>query len=354
MSKLRYILLILCLLPALSWAQRRYSVSEKREYELAGKSGFSSKDVENKTDVLFGLHSSEYGGTHHMIGLSMEGAWSAFVSNMPAVKITPGGGSAGLHLLYEFQHNGLLVQTGVGVAFQRVYNNIADTAIYHPNMLDTWSGTTPQPFTLKHHFTNRQDMAQQAYGQVPLYLGHYFFGARGIGYFLAGLHANYAFWGTTKQTLSGSTYGNYERYVGYMEEMDNHGFRKDVPIERTGKQLQLKIDIMAHAELGYEYNTRQSSKSYRVRPSDRLDGRIRVAGFIDFGMLNICPKTKGVFYEMPEETIFDFPTYQMDHVFATQDASKFWVRNLFAGIRLTFLFGFQPQERCILCDTWRH
>jgi hypothetical protein len=235
-----------------------------------------------------------------------------------------------------------------------VYNDSADTAIYHPDMLDTWSGTTPQPFTLKHHFTNRQDMAQQAYGQVPLYLGHYFFGARGIGYFLAGLHANYAFWGTTKQTLSGSTYGNYERYVGYMEEMDNHGFRKDVPIERTGKQLQLKIDIMAHAELGYEYNTRQSSKSYRVRPSDRLDGRIRIAGFIDFGMLNICPNTKGVFYEMPEETIFDFPTYQMDHVFATQDASKGWVRNLFAGIRLTFLFGFQPQERCILCDTWRH
>ena len=136
--------------------------------------------------------------------------------------------------------------------------------------------------------------------------------------------------------------------------MDNHGFRQDVPIERTGKQLQLKLDVMAHAELGYEYNTRQSSKSYRRRPSDRLDGRIRVAGFVDFGILNICPNTNGFFYEMPEETLFDFPTYQMDHVFATQDASKFWVRNLFAGIRVSFLFGFQPPERCILCDTWKH
>lgn len=354
MSKLRYILLILCLLPTLSWAQRRYSASEKGEYELAGTKGFSAKDVESQTDVLFGLHASEYSGTHHLIGLSVEGAWSSFVSPMPAVQVAPGGGSAGLHLLYEFQYDGLLLQTGVGIAFQRVFNNIADTSIYHPNMMDTWSGTTPVPFTLKHRFEHRQDMSQQAYGQVPLYVGHYFFGSRGIAYLLAGLHANYAFWGTTKQTLSGSTYGNYERYVGYMEEMDNHGFRKDVPIERTGKQLQLKIDIMAHAELGYEYNTRQSARDYRRRPSDRLDGRIRVAGFVDFGMLNICPNTKDVFYEMPAETIFDFPTYQMNHVFATQDAAKFWVRNLFAGVRVTFLFGFQPKERCILCDTWRH
>ena len=356
MSKLRYIILlslsVLCLVPI--QAQRRYSASNRGEYGLAGKSGFSTKDVEGKTDVLFGLHSSEYGGVHHMIGFSVEGAWSSLVSNMPAALVTPGGGSAGLHLLYEFQFNGLLVQTGVGVAFQRVYNNIADTAIYHPNILYSWNGSAPILCTVKHQFAERQDMSQQAYGQVPLYVGHYFFGARGIGYFLGGIHANYAFWGTTQQRLTGSTYGKYEKYIGIWQQMDNHGFRQDVPIERTGKQLQLKLDVMAHVELGYEYNTRQSSKSYRRRPSDRLDGRIRVAGFVDFGILNICPNTNGVFYEMPEETLFDFPTYQMDHVFATQDASKFWVRNLFAGIRVSFLFGFQPPERCILCDTWKH
>lgn len=356
MSKLRHIILLslfaLCLIPI--QAQRRYSISERREYDLAGKSGFSTKDVEGKTDVLFGLHSSEYGGVHHMIGLSVEGAWSSMVTNMPLVQLTPGGGSAGLHLLYEFQFNGLLVQTGLGVGFQRVYNTIGDTAIYHPDILYTWSGSTPTLITLKHQFAERQDMAQQAYGQLPLYIGHYFFGARGIGYFLAGVHAQYAFWGTTKQTLTGSTSGKFEKYIGVWQQMDNHGFRQDVPIERTGKQLQLKVDVLAHAELGYEYNTRQSSKRYRRRPSDRMDGRLRVSGFAEFGILNICPNTQGVFYGTPEETIFDFPTYQMDHVFSTQDAAKFWVRNLNAGIRVSFLFGFQPKERCILCDTWRH
>ena len=148
MPQLRHIiLLILCLLPALTWAQRRYSANEWHEKELASKRGFSTKDVENSTDVLFGLHADEYAGTHHMIGFSLEGSWSSFVSNMPAAKVTPGGGAAGFHLLYEFQYNGFLLQTGIGVAYQKVFTNVADTAIYHPNMTDTWSGINPASFT---------------------------------------------------------------------------------------------------------------------------------------------------------------------------------------------------------------
>ena len=355
MSKLRYIIILtLCLLPALTWAQRRYSANEYHEKELASQRGFSTKDVENSTDVLFGLHASEYAGAHHLIGFSAEGSWSSFVSPMPASRVAPCGGAAGFHLLYEFQYNGFLLQTGLGVAYQKVFTNIADTAIYHPGMTDTWSSILPAQFTLKHSFTERQDMSQQAYGQIPLYFGHYFFGPQGIGYFLAGVHATYAFWGNTRQKTLISTSGLYERYVGVWEEMDNHGFRKDVPAERTGSQLKLKFDLMAHAEIGYEYNTRQSARDYRLRPSDRLDGRLRVAAFAEFGMLNICPNTKNVFYGIPDETIYDFTTYRMDHIFSTADAKAFWMRNLFVGVRLTFLFGFQPQEHCILCDPWRH
>jgi len=354
MSKLRYTLLILCLLPTLLWAQRRYSTAEQHEYELANKSGFSTKDVDNQTDALNGLHASLYSGAHHLIGFSVEGSWSSFANTMPAAKVSPGGGSAGFHLLYEFQYNGFLLQTGLGIAYQRVFTDIADTSIYHYNMTDTWNGLGSVEFTLKHRFEQRRDMSQQAYGQIPLYLGHYFFGSHGIGYFLAGVHVNYAFWGNTRQTMTGSTSGLYERYVGIWEEMDNHGFRKDVPIERSGKQLKLKLDIMAHAEIGYEYNTQQAVRNYRIRPGDRLDGRIRFGAFMDFGMLNICPNTDGVFYDIPTNTIYDFPTYQMDHVFATTDAKKFWMRNLFVGVRVTFLFGFPPKEHCILCDPWRH
>ena len=336
-------------------AQRRYSTNEQHERELAKKRGFSTKDVENQTDVLFGLHASQYSGSHHLIGFSFDGAWSSLVSPMPAAKATPGGGEAGFNLLYEYQYSGFILQTGLGLAYQRVFTDIADTAIYHENMLDTWSGIRPVEFTLKHEFTERRDMSQQAYAQVPFYVGTYFFGSQGIGYFLAGVKANYAFWkGSTKMTAIGSTSGLYERYIGVWEEMDNHGFRKEVPIEREGEPLKLKFDLLAHAEIGYEYNTRQSAKDYRIRPTDRLDGRIRFGAFIDFGIINIRPNTLNALYTLPEPTIYDFPTYQMEHVFSTDDASSFWLRNLNVGVRITFLFGFQPEEHCILCDPWRH
>ena len=351
MSQLRHIIVLtLCLLPALVWGQRRYSTSNQDEYALQSKKGFSTKDVEGKTDALIGTHSSLYTGPHHLIGFSLEGSWSTFISTMPQAANTPGGGSGGAHFLYEFQRSGFLLQTGLGAAFQRVTTPISDTTIYHYNRIDPYEGV----FTLKHYFYNRKDVAQQLYVQVPLYFGHYFFGEYGIGYFLAGVHFNYALWGNTRQTLIGTTTGKYEKYVGIWEEMDNHGFRKDVPIERKGSQLKLKFDVMAHAEIGYEYNTQQGAKNYRTRPMDRMDGRLRIAAFADFGILNTCPNTDKPFYETPEATIFDFPTYQMEHVFSTPDAKQYWMRNLFVGLRFTFLFGFQPNDKCILCDPWKH
>lgn len=354
MRDLRYILLILCLCPLMVWGQRRFSAAEQWEYHLAKLSGFTDKDVNNSTDVLFGLHASQYTGSHHLIGFSLDGGWSTFLTNMPTVSITPGGGAVGFSLLYEYQYSGILFQTGLGINYQCVYNNIADTSIYHYNMQDTWSSINPVPYTLRHRFEDRRDQAQMVYGHLPLYIGHYIPGAKGIGYFLAGVKLQYAFWGNTKQTLKGSTSGLYERYVGVWEEMDNHGFRKDVPIERSGKQLQVKFDVMAHAEIGYEYTAFQNPHSYRIMPNDRLDWRLRIAGFVDMGIVDICPRTNNVYYGIPDATIYDFPTYRMDHVFSTADAKKYWMRNLSVGVRFTMLFGFQGKERCILCDPWRH
>ena len=351
---MRYILLIVCLLPMMVAAQRRISVAERWEYRLASLSEFTEKDVNNSTDVLFGLHASQYTGSHHLIGLSAEGGWSAFLNNMPRVSILPSGGAIGLSFVYEYQYSGILFQTGVGFNYQHVANNLSDTSFYHPGMHDTWSGVQDVEFTLKHRFENRTDVAQQIYGQVPFYVGHYIPSAAGIGYFLAGLKLSYAFWGNTKQKLRGTTTGLYERYVGVWQEMDNHGFRKNVPIERSGDRLKLKFDLMAHVEIGYEYTGFQNPHSYRIMPNDRLDWRLRFAAFVDMGILDISPNGKNVLYGIPVETIYDFPTYRMDHVFSTVDSKPYWLRNINVGIRFTVLFGFQGKERCILCDPWRH
>ena len=135
-------------------------------------------------------------------------------------------------------------------------------------------------------------------------------------------------------------------YAAYLAESVNERGLRD--------RIKLKMDVMAHVEGGYEYNTQQSNKNYRTRPGDRIDCRLRFAAFVDFGILNITPDGNAPYYGIPEETLYDFPTYQAEHVFSTKDATQYWMRNLFTGIRFTVLFGFKPQERCILCDPWRH
>ena len=355
MRRLQYIVLTLLLLcPLVMQAQRRFLTTERWEYRLDQLSEFSSKDISSQTDVFWGLHKSQYVGTHHLFGFSVDGSFSSFVNNMPKASFTPGGGAAGLNLLYEFQYSGFLIQTGLGVRFQQVTTAVLDSTIYHPNMHDTWAGVNDVEFTLRHDFTSRKDLSRQLYGQVPLYFGHYIIGASGVGYFLAGVHVDYAFWGETRQDLIGTTMGLYEKYLGIWQEMDNHGFRKEVPISRTGTQLKLKLDLMAHGEIGYEYTTYHGPHNYRSTALSNTDVRLRIAAFADFGILNIMPTTNGVLYDTPANSIYDFSTYRMDHIFSTQDAQSFWLRNFFAGIRLTVLFGLPAKEHCILCDPWRH
>lgn len=347
-----YIVLLFCLLSIPLAAQLRFQMAERWEFRLQELNDrFTTRDVDGSTDRFQGLHTGQYSGTHHLFGLSAEGGWSSHLTTMPHVKNTPGGGSIGLHLLYEYQYSGLLVQTGLGVVYQNCTNAISDTSIYHEHMHDKWQGVDDVEFRLRHDFYDRRDQSQNLYGQVPIYVGGYIIGGWGVGYYLAGLKFNYAFWGNTRVNLTGSTSGQYERYVGEWVEMDNHGFRKDVPIERSGSRLNMKFDVLLHAEMGYEWSSYRGNNYYRNSSLGQLDARYRIGGYIDFGVLNVCPNSDKPFYETPMETIYDFPTYRMYHAFATKDAQSAWMRNIFVGVRLTVLFGLPAQQKCILCDT---
>lgn len=337
-----------------AWGQRRFEVSENDEYHLDDLLGFTFKDVRNNVDAFWGLHASQYVGSHHLFGFSIEGAWSTYVNNMQIASIVPGGGASGFHFVYEYQYSGLLIQTGLGINYQQVYTNVRDTDIYNYHMYDKWDNVEEAEYILKHEFRNRQDMSRNIYGQIPLYVGQYMFGSHGVGYWLGGFQLNYAFYGSTRQMLEGTTKAYYEPFLGIWHEMDNHGYRKDVPIERTGERLRLKFDVLMHGEAGYEYTSYTGPHNYRTMPGDRIDCRIRFAAFAEFGMLNICPQTNGVLYGLPSASIYDFPTYRINHVFSTIDAKPYWIRNLYAGIRITVLFGLPWKEHCILCDPWKH
>ena len=303
----------------------------------------------------YGLRSSKYDGVYHMVGAYVEGSYSAFIHNVEDYQCKPGGYGLGAGINYAYQNGRLLVQTGLGIRWQEMKGTVSDkigkVQYYFPHLYDT-QGTE---FNLQYDFFSRTDISRHFYLTLPIMVGGYIYKS---WYILGGLKAQLQLAGSTKITAVGSTTATYERYIDILEEMDNHGYRKNVPLEREGKKLDLGIDVMACLEMGYEWSL--VKKVVRVRSDiDRYDYRLRLAAFCDFGILNICPSisqksAEGLdvaLYGIPSATRYDFATYTMNHVLMTPNASSKQVRNMFVGVRFTFLFGYRTKDRCLMCGS---
>lgn len=397
--------MILCLLSVAAWGQRRYSADGRREKDLSRARGFTSRDVDSKTDAFLGLHASLYKGARQYIGFSVEGGWSTFLNNTPVASVTPGGWAASGKLLYEYHFGLLFLQTGLGAGFQRVttplnndlidaswrtfYNGFSREADGRANpMTDPLDGVH---FNMVHTFSGRSDISELYYAHLPVNLGYYIVGTYGIGYVMLGAQVNYAFAGRTIIHCTGTSYGIFDvdeghHYIGKAEEMDNHGFRKNVPITYINEKLPIKLgkaaglDVLGHIEGGYEYNTFQKIRQYRVKRADKLDCRLRFSAFADISLGSIYPKGAYELYESKVEKVslseqmnlYDFhhpvkTPFSMYHVYATdvpnrvnaalpanEQVKDIWLRNLTVGVRFTVLFSLQAQEHCILCDPWKH
>lgn len=340
----------------------------------AGGSNFSDKTPREIKDNN-GLRTGQYSGEHHLLGAYIEGAWSSFLGDAPYARILPSGYGIGGGLVYEYQQSMFLLQTGLGFTRQEVWTDIRDTTFTKYHTADAWTNSMAHQYgdwigktdtfyyDLQYDFYNRQDYTRTTYLQVPLMMGMLVnSGGHGAGYWLLGVKLNCAFRGKTRVRATGNTVGHYDRYFGVTQdpyisvqqqiwhEMDNHGLRSNVPIRLEDEGLKLKLDLLAHAEFGWEWGIYSPERGWRGAPGiNPLDVRVRIAAFCDFGILNINPDTEKKMVYPPDESRWDFPTYQLYHVYSTEDAKGHKLHNLFAGIKLTCLFGFKPKEKCIIC-----
>ena len=325
---------LLLLLPLLSVAQTRvrndYSSNTDRVRAA------SSKRVNHS-----GLRTTAYDGVHHLVGLHVDGGYSAMFGNMPVMHTAPGGYTAGFGLDYSYTGRGLILQTGVGIRWQDVRNRFDNDSL----VVDPAMDSEGVPYRLKYDFTDRYDRSRNIYVQVPVLAGMYFYNF----YFLAGLKFSAQLAGWTRTDTYVSTTASYDRYIGIWEEMDNHGIRKDVEESRDGEALKLKFDLMGTAEIGYEWAMgNYGKKGYKKQ--NAKDYRLRLSAFLECGLLDISPNTKLSVYKIPDETPYDFSTFEFNHHLSTAQAADYHFRNLFAGIRLSFFFfGYQSTEKCILC-----
>ena len=289
-----------------------------------------------------GLRTTAYDGVHHLVGLHVDGGYTAMFGNWKSMSTGPGGYTAGLGLDYCYTGRGLLIQTGIGVRWQDVSNRFANDSL----IVDPATDSEGTKFRLQYDFENRIDNSRNIYVQIPLQAGLYFASS---AYFLAGLKASMQVAGWTQTKLDVTTTATYNRYIGTWEEMDNHGIRKGVEEVREGDALKLRFDLLACAEIGYEWAFgNYGKKGYRKQ--NAKDNRLRLAAFLECGILDICPNTKNAAYTIPAATPYDFSSFGFKHMLSTTEAGKFNARNLFTGVKLTFFFyGYQSSEKCILC-----
>ena len=353
--------LLLLLLPVMVTAQTRID-ADRKDLLGAGSSNFSDKSPREILDNN-GLRTGQYSGEHHLVGVYAEGSYSSFVSNMPYSSLTPGGFGAGFGIAYEYQIDNFLFQTGAGISRQDVWTNIHDTAFTKYHTSDAWTNEMYHRYgdwngqldtfyyDLNYSFYDRQDYSTMTYLQVPILFGQQINGrTHSVGYYLAGVKINWGFKGATRVRATGTTEGVYDRFFGVFHEMDNHGLRKDVPILREGDKLNFKLDVLAHLEAGWEYGIYSPVRGWRGGPGARpFDLRLRVAAFCDFGILNINPNTNKKMVYPPDQSKWDFPTYQLNHVYSTEDARGYVVRNMYVGLKISALFGIKRKEKCIIC-----
>lgn len=290
-----------------------------------------------------GLRTDQYEGVHHLVGLSLSGGYSAFLTKAPVLSNAPGGYGLGLDFHYAYQNGRLLVQTGLGATWQDVANRSENQQLVRERIQDS-EGVE---FRLQYDFTDRVEHSRNLYLQIPLMMGTYFWDA----YFLVGPKLNLQLAGATSVNTLATTTASYQRYIGIFEQMDNHGMRQEVPLEVKHEKLGLKVDLMISAEIGYEWAL--SNKGKRgYRKSNAVDNRLRLAAYCDFGVLDIAPSTDIPSYMVPDQTRYDFATFDFHHRLMNAEANSFSVHNIFAGVRFTyFFFGHQSAEKCLLCGS---
>ena len=301
-----------------------------------------AKHSDRRVSTYHGLRTSQYAGEHHLIGTYINGAYSNVFHSVPTATATPGGFGTGAGIVYEFQHSAFMMQVGVGVQWQTVTAHVGDTVLHRYNVSDPrYPNDT---YDLKYQFSQRTDQARTLSMQVPLLFGGTFAG----GYCFAGVKLNYALAGSTVINAVGTTTATSNRYVGEWGEMDNNGFRKDVPLTRKADRLDWKLDVMASLELGYEFSSHANNRGYRTK-SDQ-DVRFRIGAFVDYGLLNTMPAVSDrSLYHIPDDALYDFPNYQLNHIFTTDLSQGKQAHNFFVGLKFTILYCFQAKEECLLC-----
>lgn len=257
------------------------------------------------------------------IGFSLGGHSPLTMDTVRIAKTLPGYGGE-LGFVYEWHMEHLIIQTGLQYALLCPRKATESQTIEQP-MIDTRG----MPFTYRGTIDQRRDVLRMGQVSIPIYAGAVWNGLYGIAGVKLVLNAH----SSASQNAIIRLVGDYQdRYYEWFENMPNHGYFDDMPIQ-TNHSISLNLlDVRVGGEIGYAFYL-PSTFDYSRTPM------MRIGAFAEYGVLDIRTsqlKKSTTPYSQPDYT--QFMSVEMTHVYASQEAAKSAANMFTCGIRLTFLF----------------
>lgn len=269
----------------------------------------------------------------HCFALWGEGGVANYVGKTSGSKAAIGGGGA-VGLGYEYRGGQFLLQTGLGARYTNTGLKINDGNYDVLNQFDSENWEIEK---FQYRERNRKDSYNQLALQVPILAGAHF----DAFYFLVGAKVGVNLYNQTKAEGLYRTLGYYEQFIDPFENMDNHKFFTEGTIKTTSTNP-LSINVAASAEIGAEFNL----------PTQRggANRYLRVAAFLDFNILDDTKKSNNALITFPATYAGITKLQDIKQVDYLHSSAANPLRQLFAGVKVTFLISSKVRYNCVICE----
>ena len=342
-----FLLVLLCTAVVPAVAQTRIAADPSMRDLSSSNHRFTRRDKHRQADSR-GLIRSKETNEAHLFGVYALGGYSSTLSTTKALGIRPGGYDARAGVVYEYRKGFFMLQTGLAAAWRQVSVDVSDVTYTNTDLarteplwttiVDSWDMPLA---SLYYQVTDRRDRLRQFSVQIPVLAGYH---VRGF-YVAGGLTFTMPIMQKASANMNVTTRGSYDRYYGIGDqqqwmEMDNHGYRERVPMQRELNDSKRRLDMLLTLETGYEHRLKN-------------DMLLRMGLYADMGLLNFSPRSDAPALNIPYATKWDFATFGATPVWFSDLTRNAWLGNFTAGLKLSVLFTVRQKERCILCGSTR-
>ncbi len=272
---------------------------------------------------------------HHFLSVDGSVGYASLQTNAQEIN-SVAGTALSVGVGYRLFYNSFILS--VGVNGQYMYDAVkAQDASLQIGMTDTEG----QAFTMLAEASGWKDRCHSVNLNIPVLVG----AEVNRFYFMVGPSFCYNVWGQTATEAQLRTRGQYDRYIGIFDDMENHAlYARSI---ESGKQaLSWNIDLLAHAEIGFRLGEVTKEKGADV-PQSRH--RFYIAIYGDYGLINIhkaVSQGDRFGYTESSETGVAFG---VTPTMLCQELRSATVHPYSVGVKLTYLFELPQHKHCVIC-----